>query len=65
MMGSTRHGEYQRTIEHLIDINEDQGLYYAIAFLYDAQYDRDDIKIILEMWKKGQHIGGFSRKGAV
>lgn len=44
--------ELQRTAEVLINIAETQGIYFAVAFLYDASYDEDRIKKLLPFLQK-------------
>jgi len=50
-MGATRKGELYRTIDVLENILKEQGLYFVLAFIYDAQYTRKDIKDTLELLK--------------
>lgn len=52
-MGATKNGEYRRSIEMLDKIYKEQGLYFVLAFLYDSQYDRNDILAMLEILKPG------------
>lgn len=47
MMGATKQGEYCRTAEMLVSVSEQQGIYFAIALLYDMQYSREDIGKLL------------------
>lgn len=49
--GGSKSREYKRTIELLKEINENQGLYFVLAFLYDCQYSREDIAAIMELIK--------------
>lgn len=45
--------EYITTIELLDKIYQEQGWYFVLAFLYDAQYDREDIKNMMEILRSG------------
>lgn len=50
--GATKKGEYYRSIEMIPEIFEKHGkngTYFILAFLYDSQYDRDDIKAMMEL----------------
>lgn len=47
--GGTKQQEYKRTIELFKQIYETKGLYYALALLYDSQYDRKDLKAMMDM----------------
>ncbi len=51
-MGGTLNAELRRTAELLVEITEKQGVYFAIAFLYDASYDHDRIKKLLPFLEK-------------
>jgi len=44
----TKKQEYKRSAEVFEKIFKEQGTYYALAFLYDSQYTRDDIGKIME-----------------
>ena len=48
-LGGTKKQEYLRTIELLEEIFEAKGIYFALAFLYDAGYDRKDIHNMMEL----------------
>lgn len=52
--GGTKNSEYRRSIELFSEIFENQGVYYALSFLYDSQYDKDDIKKMMELCKPGK-----------
>lgn len=45
--GGTFEGELYRTAEMLVKIAEEQGIYFAIAFVYDSGYTQEDIKKLL------------------
>jgi len=49
--GSTKRAEYIRSIELFEKILKSQGVYFALAFLYDSQYDRADISKMMELCK--------------
>ena len=49
--GGSLKRELYRTAEMLVDISEKQGIYFAIAFLYDSNYDIDQIKTLLSILK--------------
>ncbi len=49
--GSNKNSEYKKSIELFSEIFEEQGVYYALSFLYDSQYDKDDIKKMMELCK--------------
>lgn len=49
--GGTKNAEYRRSIELFKEIFDKQGTYFALAFLYDSQYDREDIKKMMELCK--------------
>jgi len=55
-MGATKTGEYYRSIELFEDIFKRQGVYYALAILYDSQYGQDDIKKMMELCKPKNSI---------
>lgn len=49
--------ELLRTAEMLVDIAEKQGVYFAVAFLYDSQYNLDILKRLLPILE--------NRRGAI
>lgn len=51
MIGATKTGEYHRSIELFEEIVKTQGVYFGLAFLYDSQYDREDIRKMMELCK--------------
>lgn len=51
-MASTFIGELSRSAEMFIDIAKTQGAYFALQFLYDSQYTREDIKKLLPLLEK-------------
>lgn len=54
MYGGTKKGEYCRSIDLFERIFNEQGTYYALAFLYDSQYEREDLgEMMLIMKKEG------------
>jgi hypothetical protein len=56
--GGTKDAEYRRTIEMFEDIYKTKGLYYALALLYDSQYENKDLLGMMEILKPGK--GKFS-----
>jgi len=52
--GSTKSAEYKRSIELFQEIYQSKGIYYAFAFLYDSQYDKNDILAMMEILKPGK-----------
>jgi hypothetical protein len=56
MVESTKAGEYRRSIELFGDIFEISGPYFALAFLYDSQYERKDIKNIMELIESDKRL---------
>jgi hypothetical protein len=51
MFGATKRGEYSRSAEYLQELVNEQGLYYALAFIVDIGYDSRDLKEILRYMK--------------
>lgn len=49
--GGTKKGELDRTAELFKQILDEQGAYFALMFLVDAGYDRNDIELIAERIK--------------
>jgi hypothetical protein len=49
--GGTKNAEYRRSVELFNEIFKEKGAYYALAFLYDSQYDRNDISKMMEISK--------------
>lgn len=49
LAGGSKIQEYLRTIELLNKIWRDKGLYYALAFLYDSGYNRQDIEEMMAL----------------
>jgi len=46
----TKKQEYKRTLEMLPTIlRKENGLYYALAFLYDSGYEGKDLKEMMEL----------------
>jgi len=45
----SKDAEYKRTLELFNEIFETKGVYFALAFLYDSQYDRNDIAKIMKL----------------
>lgn len=52
--GGTKDAEYRRTIELFEETFKEKGTYYALALLYDSQYDREDILKMMEILKPGK-----------
>lgn len=50
----SKHNEYVRTIELFEQIYKEKGLYFAIALLYDSQYDNKDLLGMMEVLKPGK-----------
>src|SRR6185369_48659 len=42
--GGSKDAEYRRSAELFVQIAKEKGAYYALALLYDSQYDRKDLK---------------------
>lgn len=61
MFGATKKGEYYRTIELLDEIYKEQGLYFVLAFLWDAQYNREDIKNMMELIHPNKDFSGIKK----
>jgi hypothetical protein len=51
--------EYLRTAELFEKILKEQGMYYALMFLYDMQYDRRDLLRMAELVKKKSKLMSF------
>ena len=51
LMRTTLDGEYIRTIELFEKVYKAQGLYYAIALLYDSGYKPEDLKNMLTIMR--------------
>lgn len=51
MIGGTLEAEYQRTAELLVDISDQQGIYFALYFLIDSGYSVDDMRRIADIAK--------------
>lgn len=49
MIGATKEGELQRSVEIFEHICKEKHPYFALAFLYDSQYGRDEIKTMMEL----------------
>jgi hypothetical protein len=47
--GGSKDSEYRRTIELFEEIYKKDGLYFALALLYDSGYDRKDIKSMMKI----------------
>lgn len=54
-IGGSKRTEYLRTIDVLKRIFEEQGIYYVLAFLYDSQYDRQDIAAMMDIIYPGKN----------
>jgi hypothetical protein len=52
--GGTKDAEYRRSVEYFEEIYKEQGLYFALAMLYDSGYDRSDILAMMEILKPGK-----------
>ena len=50
--GGTLKQELMRTSEMLVDIAETQGVYYAVALLYDSSYDLPRIRSLLPVLQR-------------
>jgi hypothetical protein len=50
-IGGTKTQEYVRSLELFKEIFKNQGSYFALAFLYDLGYDRQDISNLMEIAK--------------
>ncbi len=57
MFGSTKTGEYYRTIEMLERIAKEQGIYFVLAFLHDSQYTDTDIKAMMNLMENQHKLG--------
>lgn len=51
MIGGTKQGELDRSVELIKQINNEQGLYFVIMFLIDIGYSIDEIKQIADRLK--------------
>lgn len=47
LLGGSLEDELRRTAEVLVTIAETQGVFFAVAFLYDAGYDQERINRLL------------------
>ena len=47
-------GELAKTSHMLVNIAEEQGIYFAVAFLYDGGYDIARMKALLPILEKEQ-----------
>lgn len=52
----TKEGEYHRSIEMFKEIYERDGFYFAMAFLMDSGYDREDIAKMLVVELHDQNL---------
>lgn len=55
VFGGSKAQEYKRTIEHLRQITKEQDIYFVLAFLYDAQYSREDIAAMMDIIHPGKN----------
>ena len=55
--------ELERTADLLVEIAEEQGVYFAIALLHDSGYSREAIKQLLEVLRKTP--GAVKQGGAI
>lgn len=62
MKNFTLEEELQKTAELLVEITEKQGIYFAIAFLYDASYDSGRLLELLPILLK---LKGSTKKGKI
>ena len=53
--GGSKEQEYKRTVELLREIAKGQDIYFVLAFLYDAQYDREDIAAMMDLIHPGKN----------
>ena len=51
-MSSTLKGECNRTAEMLVDLAAERGVYFAIALLFDSNYDIERIRILLPILQR-------------
>ena len=49
VIGGSLDDELRRIAEMLVHIADEQGIFFAIAFLYDAGYDQERIKRLLQI----------------
>ena len=65
MMGATRDGELRRSAELFESICKEQNPYFALAFIYDLGYGREEIRQMLEIMRstKCPNIKSASTKG--
>lgn len=61
MYGGTKKGEYCRSIDLFEKIFKEQGVYFALAFLYDSQYEREDLGEMMKIIEKENHIWNNTR----
>lgn len=52
--GGTKQGELDRSAYLFTKILEEQGAYFALMFLLDSSYGREEIAAIAERLKKGE-----------
>ncbi len=50
----TKIDEYKRSVELFEEIYKEKGLYFALALLYDSQYENKDLLGMLEVLKPGK-----------
>ena len=51
-IGGSLNQELWRTAEMLVDIANTQGIYFAVALLYDSEYDHARLKALLPILLK-------------
>lgn len=64
-IGGTREGELARSAELVVKLAKKQGVFLAIAFLYDIGYTRDDIAELLPILQQEKGAINPNRKRSI
>lgn len=63
--GGTKKGELARSAELVVEVAREQGVFLAIAFLYDIGYTRDDIGELLPILQQEKGAINPNRKRSI
>lgn len=63
--GGTRKGELARSAEVVVEVAREQGVYFAIAFLFDIGYTRADIAELLPYLEREKGAINPNRKRSI
>jgi len=57
--GGSKNAEYKRSLDVFEKTIQENGIYFGIAFLYDSQYNREDLKKMMDIMEENKKSRWF------